>query len=1128
MMWKFSLLNLFCLLLQLNLCLSLRQCRWSVALCESNDLTVESRSNIHQQEVRSVTEAFWDLTDSPVDPEDKDARYYGFPYFVKVSLFCSKWSPNRANRIGHYHGLRPVVRVFFETPVHSVRQKPGHLQIEMMSAPYRMNDSDCDSEEVCKMFWITPMPFMNGSVVHHMFVKSNGFGYPILDRSFYYNINGFMEPPDKFRIGEKLVLKNVLNLTDPSRPLWATYRKAPVLILGGIPKQKIIIISDTNFEKYDVIEVGIDSCWIDSTSCSQKIFSSSIEDAIATESTLFIRQNQLVYYFTGHYPLLSLKTKGSDLWTRILNNVCVRRLLPVFFPYNNTEYVIALGGGYGDGRFFLISCKDGIVKTSSSLTEKRKNVCYHIFRGLCYISWAVMTGENKFYLLVTSLYPRKTVIASYDREQQHFKKMFDVPVRIPEASTRGFVMLVGNEKYTRRGLLARGLTYNPISKSFYIWGNVILKSNDMMHYIYLSKFPSISPIKNFVHSFHGDFAVMTDREEVWVSNENWMEFKRVHPSYSQHRLNALRSLRGSTTSSASTRHSILSIYYDRSTLLELIYMKDARGTERFMKRVIPLSSLMTFDLLSLLSERKITFEGKDYIRFSHRCPFATLRVMSQFHFQQLTRIEHYWAMPPEVMKKSGFHDEKALTVYQGLVYQLLQLHALYHRPYADPVHDPTWRWWKDQKEMAEYFNYKASNRDSAGGIFVDMANYEKIYDLRAMNDLPRDLYLDKNTAYTFAAILSIRTTRESLGERSEENSLDYIWLAAYVAHPEYVEAILQRQELISRGSVLYQVTIRDSGNYPRQVLSGENFLQSSAGLKGKHMLGLHIGCPPGKRLAFDITYTKNYTTEKNKRYFDCVEIDPEMPCFYFSDVFYPFFLVQDMVTGESGRFNGSYTFTVIGGGAFSQSNIRYFTPDEIIKYNTISNSSALIWGRSDVELNETNEEGFPILSESNSGIVWICQKDSPCYDIIPESMTAPHYYFVIKVSNRGVDQSTYCDYALEFIVHIHGLRLSPTRALYIMKISMATVIGLVIMYIFVDTVGPWVKQFFSNTIKKMENAMAFRAASSLTFSSSFSSQGSLQHLPSDISAGEPSASVSTPTHTHSHSRRHSTPHPGAQ
>lgn len=49
------------------------------------------------------------------------------------------------------------------------------------------------------------------------------------------------------------------------------------------------------------------------------------------------------------------------------------------------------------------------------------------------------------------------------------------------------------------------------------------------------------------------------------------------------------------------------------------------------------------------------------------------------------------------------------------------------------------------------------------------------------------------------------------------------------------------------------------------------------------MVPVLIGCPPGKRLAFDITYTLQYNRVQNKHYFDCVKVDPEMPCFLFRD-----------------------------------------------------------------------------------------------------------------------------------------------------------------------------------------------------------------------------------------------------
>ena len=59
------------------------------------------------------------------------------------------------------------------------------------------------------------------------------------------------------------------------------------------------------------LQLNIDSCWVGSFYCPQASFTATIYDAIATESTLFIWQNQLVYYFTGTYITLHESNHGS-------------------------------------------------------------------------------------------------------------------------------------------------------------------------------------------------------------------------------------------------------------------------------------------------------------------------------------------------------------------------------------------------------------------------------------------------------------------------------------------------------------------------------------------------------------------------------------------------------------------------------------------------------------------------------------------------------------------------------------------------------------------------------------------------------------------------------------------------
>ncbi|XP_050784368.1 cation channel sperm-associated auxiliary subunit gamma isoform X8 [Gopherus flavomarginatus] len=985
--------HLFALLvlLHMQVCLLLKDCEWKVVLNDFDNLGGDQAVFFRQHPVTSVASVFQNLTDSAIDLNDKNSHYLGFPYYLKISLTCITQDATKVIRSAHLTGLRPIVTVTFEAPVNTENQKPQELQIEMKGAPYRLQ-GPCASEEVCRMCWYTPMPMTKRSVVMEVLVKSNGLGLEVDDKRFVMNINGYMKESEtglQSSLGEKVTsLAEMISLDSRSRPIWSTFNQAPVLILGGFQDYKIILVSDSEFADFTAVEVGIDSCWIGSVNCPLDSFSSSIFDAIATESMLLLRQNQLVYYFTGNYSVLFLPVPGSGLWTRVLNNICVSRLNPVHFPHNDSEFVIALGGGVQEGEFFLGTIRDGAVRFPESHAKGRKTVCEHLNIS-CTILWAVYITEEEMIVLLVEGKKKSSksdyYIMAYDQANGDFWMLYSIPRFIPKDTDKGFVMLLGLEEYTDSPLIPRGLSYNPFSTIFYIWGNVILQRDSQ------------------------------------------------------------------------------------------------------------------------------------YIKFFHPCSFSVMRLEDLPAPQRFTRMEHYCTEPPDVMDRTGFHNNVSLAVYQGLIFQLLWLHADYSRPYADPVHDPTWRWWKNRKQYGEYFFYVASNGNSSGGVYVNMEGYTKIYDLQPNNQLPSKIYLDKNNVFSFSVFLSIRSKAQSMQEMLEENSLDFVWLTVVLAHPRFVVSDLHRHYLMGRGSVLYLVTIRDTGQYPKQELSGTNLLKSSMALKvvnsatncyhytasgpklqGYAMVPIFIGCPPGKRLAFDITRTLKYTTKQNKRYFDCIHKNPELPCFFFNDVFYPFFLIQDMVTGDSGPFMGSYMLRIIGGGPYSESRIRLYSPSEILDYNTANGSTplSLIWMRANhTKPALTDPEGFNVFSGIDCGIKWICEQNSPCYDVVPLDLTAPDYFFLVEVSNRAVDKSTYCDYDLEFVIHIHGLRLSPSRAIAFMKISMAVLTGIVFLYVLHQVLGPVIGAGFTRLIQRFEEALAVRTESNITFSgsSSIQSQGNSHH-----------------------------------
>ncbi|KAM9048351.1 cation channel sperm-associated auxiliary subunit gamma isoform 3-T3 [Megaptera novaeangliae] len=815
----------------------------------------------------------------------------------------------------------------------------------------------------------------------------------------------------------------------PSRPLWYTVDQTPVFILGGIPEEKAILLTDTNFKDFFLVELSIDSCWVGSFYCPQASFTATIFDAIATESTLFIRQNQLIYYFTGTYTTLHESNRGSERWVRVLANECIKKLCPVHFHSNGSEYVMALTTGKHEG----------------------------------YVHFGTITVSD--YLVV----------------------LYTIPEFIPDARGLEFLMILGTESYTNFPMVPKGMSYNPYNNLLFIWGNFLLQSYNSENFIYLADFPKELSIKYLVNSFYGDTAIVTETEEIWYLLEGSYQVYKLFPSKGWEVHVSLQVMQQSSL--YAPNETMVTLFYEDNKLYQLVYLIDHQQG-RLVKRLVPVEQLLMYQQIS--NDYLLERQGSHLtLSFTNFCPFTVMRLRDLPNPQIYTRQERYRAQPPRVLEPWGFHSDNSLAVYQGLVYYLLWLHSKYDKPYADPVHDPTWRWWKNKKQDQDYYFYLASNWRSAGSVHVDMASYEKIYDLKAENELPERIFLDKGTSYRFSVFLTAREP-EPVHAGASFQVQSQVGLAVVLADPGCIEAVVKEKVLVNRNSVLFWVTLSDKRFCFDQGISGHHLMKTSMLVKvvgssghcfqnthqgprmqGNLMVPVLIGCPPGKRLAFDITYTLEYNRLQNKHYFDCVHVDPEMPCFLFRDVFYPFFLIQDLVTGDSGSFQGSYVLKVVGGGP-TLDTVKEYSEEDIYRFNSpLDKTDSLIWTTRNTTT--TEDSAFNILSHNSLGIEWLCLENSPCHDTIPHSIFASEFFFKVLVSNRGVDKSTYCDYQLTFLLHIHGLPLSARRAFLILMVSASLFVGLVILYIISCLLSPYVVKACNVLCWKINNIIAWES-----------------------------------------------------
>nr|XP_030730220.1 cation channel sperm-associated protein subunit gamma isoform X2 [Globicephala melas] len=850
-----------------------QECTWQVVLNNFETVGKKDASDrfVDQEPLYTVDKVFSQLVDAPIDPDEvrglvsgKRERswtctplgsghlptlslqtYLGFPYYLKINYSCKGESSEALVRKGHLTGLKPVVLVTFQSPVNFHRWKIEQLQIQMEAAPFRSRER-CNAEEVCLMSWYTPMPIKNGSVVMRVDVSSNGLGPFIPNKRFQVNINGFLERQRdntlQFTVGNELfnlIPRYFVNV--PSRPLWYTVDQAPVFILGGIPEEKAILLTDTNFKDFFLVELSIDSCWVGSFYCPQTSFTATIYDAIATESTLFIRQNQLIYYFTGTYTTLHESNRGSGRWVRVLANECIKKLCPVHFHSNGSEYVMALTTGKHEGYVHF-----GTITVVN-----------------CSITWAVfIAGDYNLLLLVEIEDPstRKYFqVVSYDLVSDYLVVLYTIPEFIPDARGLEFLMVLGTESYTNFPMVPKGMSYNPYNNLLFIWGNFLLQSYNSKNFIYLADFPKELSIKYLVNSFYGDTAIVTETEEIWYLLEGSYQVYKLFPSKGWEVHVSLQVMQQSSL--YAPNETMVTLFYEDHRLYQLVYLIDNQQG-RLVKRLVPVEQLLMYQQIS--NDYLLERQGSHLtLSFTNFCPFTVMRLRDLPNPQIYTRQERYRAQPPRVLEPGGFHSDNSLAVYQGLVYYLLWLHSKYDKPYADPVHDPTWRWWKNKKQdqvrgeggesvggpspdppspspcpgtvfaphpvPQDYYFYLASNWRSAGSVHVDMASYEKIYDLKAENELPERIFLDKGTSYRFSVFLTAREPEPLHGPSFQLQSK--VGLAVVLADPECIEAVVKEKVLVNRNSVLFWVTLSDKRFCFDQGISGHHLMKTSMLLK---------------------------------------------------------------------------------------------------------------------------------------------------------------------------------------------------------------------------------------------------------------------------------------------------------
>ncbi|XP_078001180.1 cation channel sperm-associated auxiliary subunit gamma-like [Glandiceps talaboti] len=1076
--------------LNLNL---VTDCSWFVEVVKQTQPHCEAVSNIENQQTLPVNDIVFQYANNlAVDTSQLEFQdtYQSFPYALRVRVVCEDKVSDIVARKLAASGIVP--RVSIQSDIGDATLQ--HILYGALVDLYHLESSSqvkCNipesKEEFCSHAWIVPLPMDNQTKSIDIEVSSDGIGQlPKIHRNTIYTNSYVVDDGVDDGLYE---LDNIIPWQVQSSGGFVVKSSSPTVLVGP-PATNTLLASNDQLATVTVLQVDISDTVLvcDTPNPTLEILEAvGLADRALLRTTSGVVEMTQGMVYTNILPVcVNILTIGSQEELGIWSILAVDEANQIYLAEYTTTYEMIVFTSLYDSLDRTLY--DWLSEIQGINSETCQVVCatidptrssHYLFlvnapqslsQNMLIVEY-LGTPNNGSWQIISSLSQIKHVLYYQDIIHSSLIKYILSPTDSDS-----------NTEWQWTGMSYTSM----VSTHLFIWGNGLIQSPNSGLTLYLmTSYPRVngSVITVFTSSQDGTYAFINQLDEVWyeivrdfskhdenititklISNlsfqvwygivGHFQNVMKISPSPTETQLSNIHQLTPSMPN-VSDIHRIAVFFDSHKDLYQLLVYHMSNSTAiHFSRHLIPVAKIIAGDLYQQQLEANI-----DDSISSQYCPFKAVHFESN-NSQYYNRVQKYMYQPPSFTSDQRLYDLNALLVYQGIVYQVMKLHCDDVQVYTDPYYDPLQDWRQAKVHLQDYYHFLYQNHLPESYLYVPLDQYYKIFEEESFDTkLPDRIYLDRTMSYEFTLSVDVSNSVQYPG--SYMTVLENSQLKIDVSNPDLLQVLTQRQVYFVNSTITYQIILRDADRdvddtsklSPRLVtvllqiwnsaLKCVDDTNDGKQLQGFYKTEVMIGCPVGKRLLFDMQASLDELSRVNQFNYDCAVPNPQLPCLYYENDFYPYFHVQDQVTGHRELFTGNYTFQIIGGGVTLQ-KLKHFSAREIKRYNTYdTNSGSMIW----ISRNATQDKtGTTVFNFATRGIKWHCQTKSPCADVPLNFPHVPEYYFKVQVSNRDVDASTYCDYTTQFVLKVHGFHPSKQLSYICIGLSLALSCSYLILY----------------------------------------------------------------------------------
>eukprot|EP00058_Branchiostoma_floridae_P027676 XP_002613167.1 hypothetical protein BRAFLDRAFT_73087 [Branchiostoma floridae] len=222
------------------------------------------------------------------------------------------------------------------------------------------------------------------------------------------------------------------------------------------------------------------------------------------------------------------------------------------------------------------------------------------------------------------------------------------------------------------------------------------------------------------------------------------------------------------------------------------------------------------------------------------CPYSFMQLEIP-DIQHNSDMKKFNIRPARISYSRPVHTSDSLAVYSGMVHYMTHYKPpqewVSMEAYSLAAINNFQNLLAAHENVQDYYTYMYSTRNIKD-VFLSLEDYQEPHSNASATQFPQHVFLDTKASFIVYIRMNLHPAHPKDTETYEHTSMDHLQLSVWVSEPTLLDVTANKTVFYHNSSVLYQITVADTGVYKQQHPPGEKLQAVSLQMQATFVFGL--------------------------------------------------------------------------------------------------------------------------------------------------------------------------------------------------------------------------------------------------------------------------------------------------